>query len=221
MTFQWKEGISKPLFKTLTVDLLTFALSFSWVYTSDGSAVTWSYWSSTNPNNRAGEDCLGWWENAGPYWHDGFCTSQLKSVCEGGEPCDGCVSCDSGWTMVLGHCYFLMTSSISTFANAVSDCQSRGGKLFEPKSAAINDAVGALMTTSFLIGITDVASEGTWRYESDNQIYTYEKWFKAEPNNAGGNEDCIHVHATTYEWNDVPCGNSYGYVCEGLVFDNP
>ncbi len=73
------------------------------------------------PNNNGGDDCLLWWEFPTPYWHDYYCTNSVKSVCEdsGGDPCNGCISCASGWTMVLGRCYFLSSTEV-TFSVADS-----------------------------------------------------------------------------------------------------
>ncbi len=103
------------------------------------------------------------------------------------------------------------------------DCQSKGGKLFEPRNKEINDAIAALMTSRFYVGITDITSEGTFCYLSDNQDITYDKWSTDEPNNAFGTEDCVHVKTVTYnyEWNDITCTHSYVYVCEGLLYNNP
>ncbi len=147
----------------------------------------------------------------------------MKSVCEdsGGDPCNGCVSCASGWTKILGRCFYLSTTSLN-HADAVSDCQARGGKLFEPRNEDINAAVAALAPSGYYwLGITDIVTEGVWLYESDGQPITYSNWFKAEPNNHGGDEGCVHVQPASTNWNDIECYNVYAHVCEGLIYDNP
>ncbi len=152
-----------------------------------------------------------------------------QSVCEnsGGSPCQGCVSCAPGWTMIIGRCYFLELSTAIPYANAVSDCQARGAKLFEPKSRTINDAVANLMGGNrFWIGLTDLASEGNFVYESNGQSPSYTYWLTLgstpQPDNANNNENCVHVRPDdNHGWNDINCGYSYRYVCEGLVYDNP
>jgi hypothetical protein len=38
-------------------------------------------------------------------------------------------------------------------------------------------------------------------------------WGPGEPNNAGGDEDCVEVRRSDGIWNDMPCGMSITFVC--------
>lgn len=39
-------------------------------------------------------------------------------------------------------------------------------------------------------------------------------WFPGEPNQMGGNEDCLAYSGGAYIWNDIWCGLKGGYICE-------
>lgn len=42
----------------------------------------------------------------------------------------------------------------------------------------------------------------------------YSNWNTGEPNNAGGDEDCVHTLQNTHKWNDLRCTFSYSYICQ-------
>ncbi len=53
------------------------------------------------------------------------------------------------------------------------------------------------------------------RFEfTDGDAHSYHNWSTDEPNNSSNTEDCALVFDSTGLWNDGPCGNSMGYVCE-------
>ena len=60
---------------------------------------------------------------------------------------------------------------------------------------------------AFWIGITDDKYEGSWLFDSNSKEadfnYMMFKWKAGEPNNWGGNEDCVHTWG--YELNDIRC----------------
>ena len=48
---------------------------------------------------------------------------------------------------------------------------------------------------------------------SDLKRPSYANWVKGEPNNDGGNEDCV-VYGTNYRgWNDISCSTKIRFVC--------
>ena len=65
------------------------------------------------------------------------------------------------------------------------------------------------MTTKRVwLGITDVASEGTWKFTSNGQnLAGYANWASGRPN---GNGDYGHTRNSDQEWDDYgPGTNSY------------
>ena len=46
-------------------------------------------------------------------------------------------------------------------------------------------------------------------------LTSYRGWAKGEPNNAGGDENCVHLYTTKdKDWNDIKCYNQYSYICQ-------
>ena len=53
----------------------------------------------------------------------------------------------------------------------------------------------------------------------DGKPFDYDNWNTGEPDNLGGDENCIEVysdpgHAWHDKWNDVPCNLKRNYVCK-------
>ena len=44
----------------------------------------------------------------------------------------------------------------------------------------------------------------------------YRFWDRAEPNNAFGDEDCVHLLSTKL-WNDIGCSNYWQWICEKVI----
>ena len=70
---------------------------------------------------------------------------------------------------------------------------------------------------------------GKWQWQNSGEnINTvqntnengFERWMGGEPNNQGGNEDCLVTYdqhpswLTGHLWFDVPCSNEYKFVCQ-------
>ena len=61
------------------------------------------------------------------------------------------------------------------------------------------------------LGGTDAALDGTYTWDT-GESFVYSAWAPGEPNNVGGDEDCLELR--TGSWNDQSCGSPRGYVCE-------
>ena len=58
---------------------------------------------------------------------------------------------------------------------------------------------------------------------SSNTYMNYKNFCPGEPNNQGGNENCLDIYGSQYrkdwaqnreKWNDISCTRKFGYVCE-------
>ena len=69
------------------------------------------------------------------------------------------------------------------------------------------------------VGIFDTASEGTFKYESNAEIFPFTPktapWEQNEPN-GGSSENCVIMHQTDGGFNDITCTEvrSYHSICE-------
>ena len=92
-----------------------------------------------------------------------------------------------------------------------------GGHLASITSDGIKEYVMEGMNIKGLnviwIGGTDIHQEGVWQW-TDNMPWEFTSWIGGEPNNAGGNEDCLQWHAA-HGWNDAPCEYQvpYRFLC--------
>ena len=61
----------------------------------------------------------------------------------------------------------------------------------------------------YWIGLTDAGAEGIWLWASTSAETTYTNWEDYQPDDAGGNEDCVHFYSPNYQknlrWNDYVC----------------
>ena len=60
--------------------------------------------------------------------------------------------------------------------------------------------------------------DGKWQWSSRDfgtYLTTYTNWYKNEPNNAGGNEECMLVYGRSmFRWNDYSCSSEFAFICE-------
>ena len=132
--------------------------------------------------------------------------------------------CAPGWTYYGSHCY-TATQGSSNLAGAQADAASRGGYLASIGSAAENAFVWttfvSLPGNSFWIGLNDIASEGTYVWDSGEPL-VYTNWYPGEPNNSN-NEDAVHMipNGPGGMWNDNNVNAAFYGVIETAVVATP
>merc|ERR1719193_2219528 len=103
--------------------------------------------------------------------------------------------------------------------NSRDYCIAQGANLVEITSEAEQAAITAKIRAegwsrfNFWIGLTDLDSEGTFKWLS-GQAVNYTNWKSGEPNNRGhqgGPEDCAHIGDGGRTWNDMPCDDIEGW----------
>jgi len=134
----------------------------------------------------------------------------------------GTRSCPSGWVMSLTsgqtYCYWFSSSSETTrtYQSARNHCRSFGGgaDLVSIANSAEMNFVWPRAAGRFWLGLTDIASEGTFVW-SDGSSSSYRYWYSGEPNNYGGAEDCTESYTSrSGRWNDLRCDSPRHWVCK-------
>ena len=128
------------------------------------------------------------------------------------------------YSPVTGHWYQLNETRMK-WSEAKTFAESQGGYLATITSAAegqwLYDAFGSALSIDSgyrTFGGNDVASEGQWQWIT-GETWSYSNWYAGEPNNSGGNEDCIALYSFLkpghgHSWNDVPTDVGYRSLIE-------
>ena len=189
--------------------------TFRWV---NGSTSAYTHWQSDQPGGGGREDCTTIQDDQ--EWHDSSCDVRNPFVCE----------CDPGYrapspplvcmtnpaysnTVLLGRRYRFVFTPTVNWQEAENACAVDGAHLAVINDAEENSQLDSPANNQFLwIGYTDQQTEGQWVWVTGNS-HPYTKWKGGEPNNQGGNEDCVEFRDDA-TWNDLPCMNTIGYICE-------
>ena len=90
-------------------------------------------------------------------------------------------------------------------------CRQHGGILPEPRSQEENQFLNNLNTEMFVLGLSDVETEGSWQWDSDRTPVVYSNWLSGD--GAGGRaENCVFMSRNfrNYDgfWADFSCSSS-------------
>ncbi|KAK7494845.1 hypothetical protein BaRGS_00013972 [Batillaria attramentaria] len=100
-----------------------------------------------------------------------------------------------------------------------AQCRSYHGHLVEINSPSENYKIVALAQERNVnyvwIGLNDLASGQDFRWDGSNSRPSYTNWRSGEPNNLGGDEDCVRLDAdSAAKWNDADCHVRWPFCCE-------
>lgn len=123
--------------------------------------------------------------------------------------CGGCEM------QLAGESVYHRCAELRSWGDARVLCQGRGGDLAIIQGAGEQELLAAWIagTKPHWIGLGDQAVEGDFLWV-DGAAPTVKFWGAGEPNNSGGNEDCVQLIASSGLWNDLACGNLMASVCE-------
>ncbi len=135
--------------------------------------------------------------------------TRLNLNCTGVNDPPACYSCD---TVAFG----LMCRQAVPWAVADQACRDFGQKLVLLRTSQANASISAVTEPygQHWIGLTDRTVEGTFTWNNGAAL-SFSNWWAGEPNNYGGDEDCIgnNFGGTGY-WNDYSCWTSLPFACQ-------
>ncbi|XP_053398682.1 uncharacterized protein LOC128556876 isoform X2 [Mercenaria mercenaria] len=207
---------------------------------TDGSAVNVLNWNVKQPDNYNGfEDCVEMWSSTSK-WNDAACMSRNSWICmvkrgpgrhfttlktvtapatQSSSLCKSLVG--SGWVAYHGSCYRANDGNGDqgkSWRQARRTCQQSGGDLASILSQAEQAFIYLTLlknisANSVWIGLNALDLNNGYKW-SDGSVVTYYNWGKNEPNDAGGEEDCVDIFLRTGNWNDDHCSYQMGYICK-------
>ena len=102
-------------------------------------------------------------------------------------------------------------------------CEDMSAQLVEVYSEDVNNFLENMMNSygyggedrCTWMGMNDMAQEDKFLWDASQREPYYNDWAAGEPNNIGGNEDCVHFFLFDYEvWNDAPCHFQFRFICQ-------
>lgn len=130
--------------------------------------------------------------------------------------------CAPGWIQFQNSCYLFWRNTTLSFQDASTICGRYGAHLVFVETAAentfIKQKLGKFPSAWWWMGIDDINTEGTWKYHGTDKVQvSFTDWATGQPDNGGGNEDCVHFwFRDTHDipWNDRSCTDTFLAVCE-------
>lgn len=123
--------------------------------------------------------------------------------------------CPRGWHSFRNNCYLYNEKQV-TYTKARSFCAKKGGHIVDIQSEEENTFVSQLSSRVFAwIGLTDVETEGQWKWDRTGSLATYTNWRPGQPDNAGSqNYALIGADSPFNQWNDAWADIFSGVVCK-------
>ncbi|XP_072037594.1 uncharacterized protein [Amphiura filiformis] len=134
--------------------------------------------------------------------------------------------CPSGWHFnpANQYCYYIDGNAELQYDEARDKCVADGGFLTSILSQDEQDFLNGLTSSInklFWIGLTDRATEGSWRWEDGSQ-FAYTNW-EAATTPSASNQDCVLFlnGAINGQWNHEFCTAREGYICKQKPVPEP
>uniref|UniRef100_A0A672QEI9 Si:ch73-343l4.8 n=1 Tax=Sinocyclocheilus grahami TaxID=75366 RepID=A0A672QEI9_SINGR len=119
--------------------------------------------------------------------------------------------------LLKGNGMLFRSTELKSWSDSRQYCRDRGADLVIINSE--EKLVYSLFKESVWIGLSDRQQEGIMKWV-DNSPLKQGFWESNEPNDAGGNEDCIELNpakSVLNNWNDIPCSATRKWICENQI----
>uniref|UniRef100_A0A671NU61 Si:ch73-343l4.8 n=1 Tax=Sinocyclocheilus anshuiensis TaxID=1608454 RepID=A0A671NU61_9TELE len=124
-----------------------------------------------------------------------------------------CVCCIC---LLKGNGMLFMSTELKSWSDSRQYCRDRGADLVIINTEEKQRLVYSLFKERVWIGLSDRQQEGNMKWV-DNSPLKQGFWESNEPNDAGGNENCIELNpakSVLNNWNDIPCSATRKWICE-------
>ena len=122
--------------------------------------------------------------------------------------------CEEGWS-IFGNACYKVSNETTDWYDAERTCNESGAHLTSIHSKEESDFfLGLQHTSSDNFWIGGHRSDGVFKW-IDGTTIDYTNWWTNEPNNDGGNENCIETFRTSdNKWNDLACNAQLNFLCK-------
>ena len=129
------------------------------------------------------------------------------------------VRCENGWTMFKNGCYKFFPEE-KAWNEAKSTCEHDNGQLTSIHS---KDEMDFLRCQQDPASVHTTWVGGQRQYNGfqwvDGTSFDFDNWYMSQPDNQGGNENCLQVHANPGQdwhdkWSDAPCDEKRNFICK-------
>lgn len=116
---------------------------------------------------------------------------------------------------------FIINSDLMTWNEAKSYCTGLGSHLVTVRNIETHKEIVKLVTGSHIgawLGGNDIAAEGTWRWDFQNEALTYtDQWLQGAPGNFVG--DCMEIGANgdVWKWMVISCSLKRRVLCQVII----
>uniref|UniRef100_A0A1A9WN43 C-type lectin domain-containing protein n=1 Tax=Glossina brevipalpis TaxID=37001 RepID=A0A1A9WN43_9MUSC len=123
----------------------------------------------------------------------------------------------------VGEKFLYFSTKQMNWFKAHSICRTMNGNLASIDNERDWKSISDYLTNNFdnenmwWISANDLDSEGNFDFATTGKSVDYTNWFPEQPDNHGGNEDCVHIHRRNFEaygMNDYECTGLSYFICE-------
>jgi hypothetical protein len=123
--------------------------------------------------------------------------------------------CPENWSSFGSYCYQLNKTAVA-WPDAEKTCKSTGGHLTSILSATEGTFINKHLLQSInnaWIGLNDRDNEHTFVW-SDGMPLLVVSWWRNQPNDFDGQQNCVYINRGQGRWNDLGCGRKFPFVCK-------
>ena len=70
---------------------------------------------------------------------------------------------------------------------------------------------------SIWLSANDRRNEGQWYWQTHCPVIGYKNWSPGEPDNKGGNQNCMYLRYSDGKWDDWSCSKKLHFACEVIL----
>jgi len=181
-----------------------------WTWTN-GASVGAGHWAPGEPNNLGGrQNCAVVNFRKPGHWDD--------QNCKGGPAYPfHCQVHRIGYSYGVSGRVLKVHAEKKSWAEAQSVCHNEGGELVKVDTKQVNDWLANQKLKDLWIDAFDKGHEGKWT-TSDGRAAMGDFWYKGEPNNLYGQQDCAVVNfINPGKWDDQACIGPNSFVCQIML----